>query len=87
MPLPGGRALISFDESLPLSEIELRIGDALADPSFTSQDRAVFEAVADILRTARRDDRTSLARRSIIVLQRSHASAVAQSHERVAEPV
>lgn len=74
VPLAGGRALLSFDESMPISEIELRIGDALADPAFGKEDRVVFEAVAEILRTARRDGKTALARRSIIVLQRPGAT-------------
>jgi hypothetical protein len=68
IPLSGGRALISFDETITVSEIELRLGDALADPTFQPSDREVFEALAGILRTARRDGETTLARRSIIVL-------------------
>jgi hypothetical protein len=68
VPLPDGRALISFDERLSISEIELRLRDALADPAFDLQDRPVFEALADILGAARRADGVSLRQRSIIVV-------------------
>lgn len=68
VPLSDGRALISFDEGLSIPEIELRLGDALADPAFELDDRVVFQALADILSSARRTDGVSLQRRSIIVV-------------------
>jgi hypothetical protein len=68
VPLSDGRALISFDEGLSIPEIELRLGDALADPTFEVEDRLVFQALADILSGARRTDGVSLQRRSIIVV-------------------
>jgi hypothetical protein len=68
IPLSDGRALISLDEGLSIADIELRLRDALADPSFDRADRAVFEALADILSNARRADGVTVRRRSIIVL-------------------
>ena len=68
VPLPDGRALICFEEGLSISEIELRIRDALAD-SVDAKDRETFEVLEQILRGARLADRVSLQRRSIIVLQ------------------
>lgn len=68
VPLSDGRALISFDDRLSIPEIELRLRDALADPAFERDDRVVFEALADILSTARRAEGVSLRSRSIIVL-------------------
>lgn len=68
IPLPDGRALISFDEGLSIADIELRLRDALADAEFGADDRAVFEALANILSTARRAAGVSMRRRHIIVL-------------------
>lgn len=79
IPFSDGRALISFDEALSISEIELRVRDALADPSFEPEDRPVFEALADILSAARREDGVSLRQRSIIVLYRSTAPSTTPS--------
>ena len=74
VPLAEDRSLLSFDESLPIADIELRIGEALADPAVGVEDRAVFEAAAETLRTARRDGQTMLPGRSIVVLQRAGES-------------
>ena len=71
IPLPDGRALISFDDTVSASHIELRLADAMADPSLAADDRAVFVELADILRRARRDGAPSLQQRSIIVLHRT----------------
>jgi hypothetical protein len=76
VPLADGRGLISFDEQLSISEFELRIRDALADPTLEGNDRAVFETLADILRTARRDDEVALQLRNIIVLHRKKRTSV-----------
>jgi hypothetical protein len=73
IPLPDGRALISFDDTLSASHIELRLADAMADPLLAADDRAVFVELADILRRARRDGTPSLQQRSIIVLHRTRA--------------
>ena len=70
VPLADGRALICFDERLSVSEFELRIGDALGDPALDGHDRALFETLATILKTARRDDGVIVQNRSIIVLHK-----------------
>jgi hypothetical protein len=67
--LPDGRALISFDQSVSVAELELMITDALDAARLTSADRAVFQAIGDILRTARRSPGTSLSQRNIIVVE------------------
>ena len=71
VPLPDGRALIAFDDTLSTSHIELRLADAMADPDLTGEDRAVFVELADILRRARRLGEQSLQQRNIIVLRRT----------------
>jgi hypothetical protein len=69
VPLPDGRALISFDQSRTPAELELLIADALDDPSLSRSDRDVFEAVATILKSARRSRDVSLRQSTIIVLE------------------
>lgn len=71
VPLSDGRALISFDQRLSVQEIELRVCDAVDDPALPAGDRAMFEALARILREARRSGSVALRERSIIVLQRT----------------
>jgi hypothetical protein len=71
VPLSDGRALISFDQRLSVQEIELRVCDAVDDPTLPPGDRAMFEALAHILRDARRSGKVALRERSIIVLQRT----------------
>lgn len=73
VPLSDGGALISFDRGLSASHLELRLGDALADPSLAPADRTLFEALADILRRARKADGLALRERSIIVLKLTKA--------------
>ncbi|PYR92835.1 MAG: hypothetical protein DMF84_11240 [Acidobacteria bacterium] len=67
--LPDGRALISFDQSITIGGLELMINDALEAARLTSVDRAVFEAIGNILRTARRSPGTALLQRNIIVVE------------------
>ena len=67
--LPDGRALISFDQSISIAGLELMIADALEDRTISSGDRAVLEAVAGILRTARRSTDKIVAQRNIIVVE------------------
>ena len=67
--LPDGRALISFDESTNIPALELTIQDALDDRSLPESDRAVFEAIRGILRTARRSDKVTLLQKNVIVLE------------------
>lgn len=69
VPLPDGRALISFDSPRTIAELELAITDALDDRSLQADDRAVFEGIAAILRDARRDKHVALQHRNIIVLE------------------
>jgi hypothetical protein len=69
VPLTDGRALMAFDNRLSIPQLELHIGDALADPIIQGPDRAMFEALADILKNARRSERVELRQRNIIVLQ------------------
>ena len=69
VPLPDGRALISLEESTTPAALELRIEDALEDPDLPAPDRHVFEAILEILKTARRSGDVALLRRNIIVLE------------------
>ena len=74
VPLPDGRALISFEQALSIPALELLIADALEDSTLPPIDREIFQSIAAILKTARRDAKVSLLQRSIIVLRgRSHA--------------
>jgi len=67
--LPDGRALISFDQTRTIPALELMIKDALEDPDLPAGDRDIFDAIADILKTARRSDRVALLQRNVIVLE------------------
>jgi hypothetical protein len=69
VPLPDGRALISFDQPKSISDLELTLRDALDDRSLTADERHVFESIRAILNEARRSNVVSLLRRSIIVLE------------------
>jgi hypothetical protein len=69
VPITDGRALMAFDNKLSVSQLELRIGDALADPAIEGGDRAMFEGLAEILKDARRSARVEVRQRNIIVLQ------------------
>jgi hypothetical protein len=69
VPLPDGRALISFEEHTTPDTLELRIEDALEDPGLSPADRETFEAILEILRTARRSGDVAILRRNIIVLE------------------
>ena len=75
VPLTDGRALLSFDEHLSVPEFELRLLDAIADPALEEHDRAVFLAIAEILRNTRRvAGGIELRQRRIIVLHTSRLS-------------
>jgi len=69
VPLPDGRALISFDRSVTPASLELRINDALDGDQLTPGDRAIFVAIADILRNARRSADVVLKQPNIIMLE------------------
>jgi hypothetical protein len=72
VPMPDGRALISFDSPRSLAELELTINDALDDPALTREDRHVYEGIYTILKDARRSRTVSVQRRNIIVLESAH---------------
>jgi hypothetical protein len=69
VPLPDGRALISFDRSLTPAGLELMIDDALEDKRLSRPDREIFKAIAGLLRDARRSKTVTLLQRQIIVLE------------------
>ena len=69
VPLPDGRALISFDQPTTPAALELMIADALEDHRLSAADRAVFEGIVDILKSARRASDVSLRQSNIIVLE------------------
>jgi hypothetical protein len=69
VPLADGRALIVLEETVSAAEFELRLGDALADARLTGLDRALFEKIAEILRTSRRSEGAEIEARSLIVLR------------------
>ena len=74
VPLTDGRALMAFDSRVTIPQLELRIGDAIADESIDGHDRALFETLAEILKDARRSERIELRERSIIVLQATRST-------------
>ena len=74
VPLPDGRALISFERPRTIAEFELTVADAIADHRLSRTDQATFKAIEEILRMARRSKDVTLQQRSIIVLE-SHRRA------------
>jgi hypothetical protein len=71
VPLSDGRALISFDESMTIARLELRIQDALEDHALPAEDARIFKSIEEILKTARRSGNVTLQQRHIIVLESS----------------
>lgn len=72
VPLPDGRALISLDDAMTISEFELKLRDALDDSrQIDRADRSVMASIADILKSARQTRGIALQQRRIIVLQTS----------------
>ena len=70
VPLPDGRALISLDESMSLSEFELKLQDAIdAARHLEPRERSVLSSIADIMKGSRRTRGVVAHQRSIIVLQ------------------
>jgi len=69
VPLPDGRALLSFDQPTTIADLELTLHDALEDPQLSDEDRKIFQAIAGILKDARRSRDVTLHRRNIIVLE------------------
>jgi len=73
VPLSDGRALISFDESMTVARLELRIQDALEDRELPEEDARIFTCIGEILKTARRSGDVTLQQRHIIVLESNTA--------------
>ena len=69
VPLSDGRALLAFDDYLSVPEFELRLVDALADPALEEGDRALFDAIARILKSTRLGEGAEVQQRSILVLR------------------
>lgn len=69
VPLPNGRALISFDQPKTIPDLELTLNDVLEDRTLTNEERQVFESIRTILKEARRSNDVLLLRRNIIVLE------------------
>jgi hypothetical protein len=82
VPLPDGRALISFGQATTIAGLELMIADALDDRGLAREDRAIFQAIGDILRGARRSSDTVLLQRSLILLEARRAPARPPSQHR-----
>jgi hypothetical protein len=69
VPLSDGRALISFDRSLTVAQLELRIQDAIDDRRLPQADAEVFESIRRILQDARRAQNVAVEQRHIIVVE------------------
>jgi hypothetical protein len=69
VPLPDGRALISFDDSLTVARLELRIQDALEDGELSGEDRLILEAIGGLLVDGRRSGAVTVQQRNIIILE------------------
>ena len=69
VPIPDGRALMSFDDSITIATLELKVLDALDDRKLSADDRRIFQSVHDVLKTARTDGAVVLHERKIIVLE------------------
>ena len=77
VPAGNGRALISLERANSIPRLELDLLDAIDANDISESERRTLEAIAGILRQARRSRGVSLKERSIIVLeskrQRRHA--------------
>ena len=84
IPLPDGRALISFDAPLTIADLELMIEDAIDDHRLSPSDQAVFKGITDLLRSARRSKTVQLRQRNIIVIEsrRTQRPSLARSSRR-----
>jgi len=71
VPLPDGRALISFAQPRTIAELELTLNDAVDDASVPQDDRELFAAIVRILKDARRSGDVIVHRRNIVVLESS----------------
>ena len=78
VPLPDGRALISFERPRTIADLELTISDSIADSRLSRDDQATFQAIEEILRAARRSKDITVHQRSIIVLESRRKSGAAE---------
>jgi hypothetical protein len=69
VPIPDGRALMSFDDSISVATLELKVRDALDSKKLSADDRRIFQSVHEVLRAARTDGAVLLHERKIIVLE------------------
>ena len=69
IPVGGGRALISLATRHAIPKLELDIRDALDRDDVGVRERQTLEAIAAILREARRSKATAIEERTVIVLQ------------------
>lgn len=70
VPLPDGRALISLDDTLSLSDLEVSLRDLIDETDALDPLQLDFlKAIAKILKEARRTKGILVNRRTIIVLQ------------------
>ena len=69
VPIGNGRALISLDDPRAVPELELQLQDALDQAGVNGAERKSLEALAEILREARRSRRVTVKERTIIVLE------------------
>ena len=76
---------------MSISDFELSIRDVLSDSTVDGDDRAVFETLANILKSIRRSDSIALERRSIIVLNQKDRKTAShharEASEIVAQPI
>lgn len=84
--LPDGRALISFDRSMTIPGLELLIADVIEDRTLPKADRAIFEAVAEILKSSRRSDSVILLQRHVIVIETRRTAASLETRRAAASP-
>ena len=60
---------------MTIAGLELLIADALEDRALPASDREIFQAIAGILKSARRSDQVALLQRNVIVLETHRAAA------------
>jgi hypothetical protein len=69
VPVADGRALIALDHPHSIPQLELDLRDVLENGSLRRPDRAVLDALANILRDARLSRGLTVVERSIIVFE------------------
>jgi hypothetical protein len=82
VPLPDGRALISLDASVSLSQFELKLRDTLEATGLPDGERSTLLALARILKEARHAPGVTLLQRNIIVLKGAKGARRRAAHRR-----